>query len=36
MSDFNKALVLGRLTRDSQMRTTQNWIDMAYFSIAIN
>lgn len=27
---------MGRLTRDAQMKTTQNGIDMAYFSIATN
>lgn len=36
MSDLNKVFVMGRLTRDAQMKTTQNGIDMAYFSIATN
>lgn len=36
MSDLNKVFVMGRLTRDAQMRTTQNGIDMTCFSIATN
>lgn len=36
MSDLNKVFVMGRLTRNAQMKTTQNGIDMAYFSIATN
>lgn len=36
MLDLNKVFVMGRLTRDAQMRTTQNGIDMTCFSIATN
>ena len=34
--DLNKAMIIGRLTRDPEMRTTPNGINVCTFSIATN
>ena len=36
MSDLNRFIVTGRLTRDAQLQTTPNGLEMARFSIANN
>lgn len=36
MSDTNKVFIMGRLTRDAQLRTSPNGVETAHFSIANN
>ncbi|MBL9079352.1 MAG: single-stranded DNA-binding protein [Planctomycetes bacterium] len=36
MANFNKVILLGNLTRDVEMRTTQNGMALAKFGMAIN
>lgn len=36
MSDTNRVFIMGRLTRDAQLKTNQNGLETAHFSIANN